>query len=140
MDKFSAKHGGLKVSCGVEIEFLLSKNIKKCTRTQPKARVNETFRNPELGATLRTLAEEGPGWLYGGPLGNEVAAAAQAAVNPKTGKYGLVSAADIAGYRAVRRPPLRGRRGRRRKEVEEQGVAPGTATHSSQPCTPPSWV
>jgi gamma-glutamyltranspeptidase/glutathione hydrolase len=32
------------------------------------------FRNPDYAATLRAIAEHGPGYLYGGPLGERVAA------------------------------------------------------------------
>ena len=51
---------------------------------------------------------EGPSVLYSeaGVLAAELVATARTAVNPRTGKYGLLSTADLAGYRAVRRKPV----------------------------------
>jgi len=39
---------------------------------QRAPRVGEWFRNPDFARTLRTIAKEGPGAFYGGPLGKRV--------------------------------------------------------------------
>ena len=53
--------------------------------------VGETFRQPLLAASLRTLAAGGRGAYYGGPLGEEIARAIQAA-------GGVMAADDIAAH------------------------------------------
>ena len=59
------------------------------------------LKRPQFGATLRLIAEHGPGVLHGGPLGDAVAAhIAQAG--------GLVTAADLAGTRTIERTPVCG--------------------------------
>jgi gamma-glutamyltranspeptidase/glutathione hydrolase len=56
---------------------------------------------PEYAQTLRTIAAEGPGALYGGAIGRRVADhMAQAG--------GLITLDDLTRYRAVERAPLRG--------------------------------
>ena len=55
---------------------------------------------PDYARTLRLIAAEGPGALYGGALGKRVAAALQ-------GSGGLVSEADLAGYLPIERDPIR---------------------------------
>jgi gamma-glutamyltranspeptidase/glutathione hydrolase len=61
----------------------------------------EVLRNPAYARTVRSLAEAGPGALYGGPIGRAVAEAV--AQDPRPG--GLTEA-DIAGYRPLRRDAL----------------------------------
>ena len=68
--------------------------------------LGQTFRNPDLASTLRTLASAGPSWFYSGQLGDEVVAAAAAAVNPATGAVSPLSTDDLARYRAVYRQPI----------------------------------
>lgn len=68
---------------------------------QPPA-VGSTFRNPDLAKTYETLRHKGVGWLYGGALGQAIAATAR---DPKTAAGvdvydGLITAADIKRYRA----------------------------------------
>jgi gamma-glutamyltranspeptidase / glutathione hydrolase len=52
----------------------------------------DTFRQPLLAATLRTIAEDGRDAYYGGPIGEEIARAIQAA-------GGVMTADDIGGHR-----------------------------------------
>jgi gamma-glutamyltranspeptidase/glutathione hydrolase len=60
------------------------------------------LRNPELAATLRSLAEDGADALYTGRLASEIARTVSTAKrNPAT-----MTRADLAGYRAVRREPV----------------------------------
>ena len=85
-----------------------AKLFLNAARTAPIVSIGEPFYNPELAATLELLAVEGPSVLYSeaGVLAAELVATARTAVNPRTGKYGLLSTADLAGYRAVRRKPV----------------------------------
>ncbi|MBD3837233.1 gamma-glutamyltransferase family protein [Brevundimonas sp.] len=61
----------------------------------------EVLKNPAYARTVRMLADQGPGVLYGGPLGQAVAATV--AEDPRPG---ALSASDIAAYRPLRRDPL----------------------------------
>jgi gamma-glutamyltranspeptidase/glutathione hydrolase len=56
----------------------------------------------DYAATLRLVAREGPGALYGGALGARVA-------EHMAREGGLVALADLAAYRTVERAPVRGR-------------------------------
>jgi gamma-glutamyltranspeptidase / glutathione hydrolase len=60
-----------------------------------------TFRQPELEATLRRIAAEGPRGFYGGETAELLLAAA-------TRGGGHIARADLAAYRAVWREPLVG--------------------------------
>jgi gamma-glutamyltranspeptidase/glutathione hydrolase len=61
---------------------------------------------PELAATLRALAKQGPALFYRGRIAREIAAEMQR-------RGGLVTEQDLAGYATRRREPVRGRyRGR----------------------------
>ncbi|HEX6207650.1 MAG TPA: gamma-glutamyltransferase [Actinomycetota bacterium] len=51
----------------------------------------ERFANPDLARTLRAIAEEGPAVLYGGPLGERIAAAVERAGGP-------MRASDLAAW------------------------------------------
>ncbi|MDB5592106.1 gamma-glutamyltransferase [Enterovirga sp.] len=57
---------------------------------------------PDLAATLRLIAERGPAGFYEGPVARDIARAVQAA-------GGVMTEADLAGYRPVIREPVRGR-------------------------------
>jgi len=57
--------------------------------------------NEPLAATLRTLAEHGPGALYSGPLAEAIAAATHTEPRP-----GSLSAADLAAYKVIERPAV----------------------------------
>ena len=61
----------------------------------------DLLRNPAYARTVRTLAEDGPGALYGGPLGRAVAETV--AQDPRPG---ALTEGDIAAYRPLRRDPL----------------------------------
>jgi gamma-glutamyltranspeptidase/glutathione hydrolase len=61
------------------------------------------LRQPELARTLRTLAAQGPDAFYRGPIG----AALVAAVRESPVAPGVMTAADLAGYAARERPPVR---------------------------------
>jgi gamma-glutamyltranspeptidase/glutathione hydrolase len=56
---------------------------------------------PDLAETLQRIATEGPQAFYRGPVADKIAAAVRAA-------GGRMTAADLAGYRAVVRAPVRG--------------------------------
>jgi gamma-glutamyltranspeptidase len=60
------------------------------------------FRQPALGTTLQTIADEGPAALYGGPVGERYAAGLQARGSP-------MSVEDLARHRADLVVPLIGR-------------------------------
>lgn len=62
-------------------------------------REGERFIQKQLGATLRTIAADGPGAFYEGPIADAIAAASLA-------NGGLLSKQDLAAYRVVERPPL----------------------------------
>jgi gamma-glutamyltranspeptidase/glutathione hydrolase len=61
----------------------------------------ERFRQPELAATLSRLQHSGPREFYEGETAHLIA-------TEMLNHGGLVSAADLAGYHAVERAPLRG--------------------------------
>ena len=60
------------------------------------------LRRPDYAATLRLIAAQGPGALYGGPLG---AALAECMAS----RGGLIDAGDLAAYAVRQRAPIRGR-------------------------------
>ena len=60
------------------------------------------FRQPELAATLRRIAADGPDGFYRGET-------ARLLVDEMRRGGGLVSAGDLAGYKAIWRAPLRAR-------------------------------
>jgi len=64
--------------------------------------VGDTLRQSDLARTLAAIAAGGPGAFYGGPV-------AAALVDAVEAGGGVLTAADLAGYRAVWREPLRGR-------------------------------
>ena len=61
----------------------------------------ETLVQPDLARSLRLIAGQGPDAFYRGPIG-----AAIAAEMARHG--GLITSQDLAGYRAVERPPIVG--------------------------------
>lgn len=67
---------------------------------QPCA-LGSTIRNPELGQTLRRMAEHGVQDFYTGAIAQKIVAAMAA-------EGGLISAADLARYTPKQREPLRG--------------------------------
>lgn len=61
----------------------------------------ETLRQPELAASLRALAEQGPDWFYRGPYAARVAEWMKA-------HGGIITAEDFANYHLALREPVRG--------------------------------
>jgi gamma-glutamyltranspeptidase/glutathione hydrolase len=55
----------------------------------------------DLAATLQAIAHDGPGAFYTGPIAERIAAAVR-------GAGGRMTAADLASYKPVLRPPVRG--------------------------------
>jgi gamma-glutamyltranspeptidase / glutathione hydrolase len=64
------------------------------------------FRNPALARSLREIAEDGAGALYEGRIARAMLDKVTSDLLP-----GTLTAADLAGYRAVERVPLRARLG-----------------------------
>jgi gamma-glutamyltranspeptidase/glutathione hydrolase len=60
------------------------------------------LRNPELAAVLRDVAERGPVAFYEGPVARDIAAK----VRSHPSNPGLLTEADLAGYRAKVRDPI----------------------------------
>ncbi|HEX3675195.1 MAG TPA: gamma-glutamyltransferase [Rhizomicrobium sp.] len=64
----------------------------------------EILKNPELAATLRAIAKDGPAAFYSGPVAEAIVDAVQhAPVNP-----GGMQLSDLASYQARERPPVCG--------------------------------
>ncbi|MDQ1191302.1 gamma-glutamyltranspeptidase/glutathione hydrolase [Brevundimonas vesicularis] len=61
----------------------------------------DTLKNPAYADTVARLAQQGPGVVYGGPIGRDIAAAVREGPRP-----GGLTEADIAGYRPLRRDAL----------------------------------
>src|SRR5262249_4357076 len=56
---------------------------------------------PDLGKTLRLIAEQGPDAFYTGAIADQIAAEMKAG-------GGLISREDLAGYQAIERRPIHG--------------------------------
>ncbi|WP_312599145.1 gamma-glutamyltransferase family protein [Brevundimonas sp.] len=72
--------------------------------TRPDGRryqAGDTLKNPAYAETVARLAAQGPGALYGGPIGRRIAATVQEGPRP-----GGLTEADIATYRPLRRDAL----------------------------------
>lgn len=66
--------------------------------------VGTVLRNPEFAATLRAIAAGGANAFYTGPIASDIVAKVTShPTNP-----GLLSAADFAAYRAIKRDPVCG--------------------------------
>jgi gamma-glutamyltranspeptidase / glutathione hydrolase len=65
-------------------------------------RRGERLVQSDYATTLRTIASQGPAVLYGGALGARVA-------EHMAREGGLITLADLAGYRTIERAPVRGR-------------------------------
>jgi gamma-glutamyltranspeptidase / glutathione hydrolase len=63
-----------------------------------------SFKQPELAATLERIATDGPAGFYSGQTANQIVA--QMTRGPHKG---IITLADLAGYRSTWRRPLRGR-------------------------------
>ncbi len=68
----------------------------------PESKVGETLANPALAKALRAVAEKGPAGFYQGAIADDIVMSARAAGS-------RIIAADLSGYRAVVRAPLRTR-------------------------------
>jgi gamma-glutamyltranspeptidase/glutathione hydrolase len=72
--------------------------------------VGSTLKNPDLAKTYRLLAQNGPGYLYNGPLGADVANIVQHPdVVPGVADFpilpGFMTTADLANYELKEQPP-----------------------------------
>jgi gamma-glutamyltranspeptidase/glutathione hydrolase len=61
----------------------------------------ELLRNPDLARTLRLIAAHGAAPFYEGSIAGDIVAAVRTETNP-----GELTRADLAGYRAIERPPV----------------------------------
>ncbi len=61
----------------------------------------DTFRQPELARTLELIAEQGPQAFYDGEISRQIVAEMES-------NGGNITAADLRGYLAKERPPVRG--------------------------------
>jgi gamma-glutamyltranspeptidase/glutathione hydrolase len=77
------------------------KDTTNFTRYFGRVKVGQSFRQPELAATLRRIARLGPDEFYQGRTADRLVA--QMARGPVKG---LITRADLAGYKAVWRDPL----------------------------------
>ncbi|MEP7178579.1 MAG: gamma-glutamyltransferase [Pseudonocardiales bacterium] len=88
--------------------FTSSRRLFLTSAGQPLP-VGSTLRNPDLARTYRQLADRGSSFLYGGPLGAEIANTVQAPpVWPGTTltvRPGIMTARDVANYQAKNREP-----------------------------------
>jgi gamma-glutamyltranspeptidase/glutathione hydrolase len=70
-----------------------------------------TLQNPDLARTYRRLGRNGVDWFYRGPVADDMAEASQhppkAADANHAWRPGLMTAKDVAGYRAIERKPTR---------------------------------
>jgi gamma-glutamyltranspeptidase / glutathione hydrolase len=66
-------------------------------------RVGQRFRQPELAVTLQRIADEGPAGFYNGPTADLIVA--QMSRGPVKG---LITHADLNGYKAIWRDPIEG--------------------------------
>ncbi len=64
-------------------------------------KAGDVLKQPDLGRTLRLIAEKGPDTFYSGVLADKIVAEMKAS-------GGLVTLADLKGYKAENRTPLRG--------------------------------
>ncbi|NKB49463.1 MAG: gamma-glutamyltransferase [Alphaproteobacteria bacterium] len=65
-------------------------------------KAGQTVTNKPFADTLRTIAENGSEAFYTGAIASDVVATVQGA----TGNPGVLSEADLAGYRAIKRAPV----------------------------------
>jgi gamma-glutamyltranspeptidase/glutathione hydrolase len=63
--------------------------------------VGDPIFRPEYAETLAAISEQGPDFLYHGPLGRAIA-------DDMAANGGLITMADIENYRIYERPPVRG--------------------------------
>ncbi len=83
------------------LRFSPSGRALYCRPDGSPKRVGDTVRNSDLAATLRLIAKGGADVFYTGELAERIA-------EDMRRHGGLLSYEDLAGYRTIRRPPLRG--------------------------------
>jgi gamma-glutamyltranspeptidase/glutathione hydrolase len=66
----------------------------------PKA-AGEVLRNPDFARALRLIAAAGAAPFYDGAIAGDIVAAVRTETNP-----GVMTLADLAGYRVIERPPV----------------------------------
>ena len=66
------------------------------------------FRQPDLALTLLGIARSGPDYFYRGPVARAIVESMATAGEQLPGDAGLMTAADLASYRATFRSPVRG--------------------------------
>jgi gamma-glutamyltranspeptidase/glutathione hydrolase len=102
---------------GIEVSFALNFEIDARAarlRKNPEAKrlffkadgsaygIGETWRQPDLGWTLKQIAARGRDGFYRGPVAERIVAEMRAG-------DGLIAAEDLANYQTVERPPVAGR-------------------------------
>jgi gamma-glutamyltranspeptidase/glutathione hydrolase len=102
-------------SDGFEVSYALAQSLRRASEKLSKfgesRRIflrggryyepGDTFRQPDLAVTLREIAKQGPDAFYRGPIAHELVATMEKS-------HGLITLADLDGYRARERPPLVG--------------------------------
>lgn len=89
-----------RVDYAEKLRFTEEGRALYCRADGTPKRPGDAVRNPNLAATLRTLAVEGAEDFYSGSIADRMLADMQA-------HDGLLSAADLKGYAPVRREPMR---------------------------------
>ncbi|RPI47723.1 MAG: gamma-glutamyltransferase [Betaproteobacteria bacterium] len=91
-----------EIVCDVEADLVRDPEIARLYRPGgAPIRAGERFVQGDYAQTLRTIAKEGPGALYGGAIGRLVADHFARAA-------GYITLADLTGYRTVMRDVVRG--------------------------------
>ena len=85
--------------------------------------VGEVISRPEYADTLETIGRQGPGYLYGGPLGRAIA-------DDMAANGGIITEQDITTYQIHERAPVRG--SYRGHEVVSMGPPSSGGTHIIQ--------
>ncbi|WP_344243699.1 gamma-glutamyltransferase [Actinocorallia libanotica] len=93
--------------------------------------VGTVFRNPDLAATYREIAERGIDWFYRGELAKEIVQTVQkppvADASTRKVRPGLMEAADLSAYKAPFRAPTRVDY----RDLEVYGMAPPSSGGST---------
>jgi gamma-glutamyltranspeptidase/glutathione hydrolase len=76
-------------------------SLAQFTRNGTPYEAGDLLKQPDLARTLERIATQGPAGFYQGETARLIAAEMRA-------HGGLITAADLAGYKAVQRPPQRG--------------------------------
>ena len=104
---YSSLHNAISDNANRLIKFPASAKLFLQPGTQtPVVPVGQIFRNEDMAQTLELMALQGTSAFYFGEIAHDIVSTAREAVNPDTGKYGLLTIEDIAGYRSVYREPV----------------------------------